>query len=40
MAEALMDRAEHDPAFAARVTDAATHVVQAKKRAGLLRCTP
>jgi beta-N-acetylhexosaminidase len=38
MAAALMDRAQHDPAFAARLTDAATHVLAAKKRAGLLHC--
>lgn len=38
MAAALLARAQRDPAFAARVTDAATHVLQAKKRAGLLRC--
>jgi beta-N-acetylhexosaminidase len=38
MAAALTDRARHDPAFAARLTDAATHVLDAKKRAGLLHC--
>jgi beta-N-acetylhexosaminidase len=38
MAGGLLDEAEKDPAFAARVNDAATHVLQAKKRAGLLRC--
>ena len=38
MAGALLTRAQQDSAFAGRVTDAATHVVQAKKRAGLLRC--
>jgi beta-N-acetylhexosaminidase len=39
MAEALLDRVQQDPTFAARVTDAATHVVQAKDRAGLLHCS-
>ncbi|MFI5891491.1 glycoside hydrolase family 3 N-terminal domain-containing protein [Actinoplanes sp. NPDC051513] len=38
MAGALIDRAEHDAAFRARVGDAARHVLEAKKRAGLLRC--
>ena len=38
MAGALLAKAQREPAFAARVTDAAAHVVQAKKRAGLLRC--
>jgi beta-N-acetylhexosaminidase len=38
MAGALMDRARKVPAFAARVTEAATHVVQAKQRAGLITC--
>jgi len=38
MAAALVDRAGHDAAFRARVTDAARHVLQAKERAGLLRC--
>jgi beta-N-acetylhexosaminidase len=38
MAAALIDRAGHDAVFRARVTDAARHVLQAKDRAGLLRC--
>jgi beta-N-acetylhexosaminidase len=38
MAGALMDQVRKDPAFAARVAQAATHVVQAKQRAGLLTC--
>ncbi|WP_433292543.1 glycoside hydrolase family 3 N-terminal domain-containing protein [Actinoplanes sp. CA-030573] len=38
MADALIERAAHDAAFRARVTDAARHVLQAKARAGLLRC--
>jgi len=38
MAAALIERAGHDAAFRARVTDAARHVLQAKERAGLLRC--
>lgn len=38
MAAALIDRAGHDAAFRARVADAARHVLQAKQRAGLLRC--
>jgi beta-N-acetylhexosaminidase len=38
MAQALLDRAESDTAFRARVTDAATHVLQAKKRVGILHC--
>jgi beta-N-acetylhexosaminidase len=38
MAAALLDRAGHDAAFRARVTDAARHVLQAKQRAGLLTC--
>ncbi len=38
MAAALIDRAGRDAAFRSRVTDAARHVLQAKERAGLLRC--
>ncbi|WP_433382934.1 glycoside hydrolase family 3 N-terminal domain-containing protein [Actinoplanes sp. CA-142083] len=38
MAGALIDRASHDAAFRARLTDGARHVLEAKKRAGLLRC--
>jgi beta-N-acetylhexosaminidase len=38
MAAALIDRAGHDAAFRARVTDAARHVLAAKERVGLLRC--
>jgi beta-N-acetylhexosaminidase len=38
MAAALLAKAEGDAAFKARLTDAATHVLQAKKRAGVLRC--
>ena len=38
MADALIDRAGHDAAFRARVTDAARHVLEAKDRAGLLHC--
>ncbi|MEU4237240.1 glycoside hydrolase family 3 N-terminal domain-containing protein [Actinoplanes sp. NPDC026619] len=38
MASALIDRAGSDPAFRARLTDAAQHVLTAKKRAGLLSC--
>jgi beta-N-acetylhexosaminidase len=38
MADALMAKAQHDPAFKQRLTDAATHVLQAKEKAGILRC--
>jgi beta-N-acetylhexosaminidase len=38
MASALLSRAQSDAAFRKRVTDAATHVLQAKKRAGILNC--
>ncbi|GAA0510325.1 beta-glucosidase [Paractinoplanes deccanensis] len=38
MSAALIERAESDPAFRARVDDAARHVLQTKERAGLLRC--
>jgi len=38
MTAALIDRAGHDAAFRARVTDAAQHVLAAKERAGLLHC--
>ena len=36
MSSALVAAAERDPAFDARLTDAARHVVAAKRRAGLL----
>jgi beta-N-acetylhexosaminidase len=39
MTAAVLARAQQDPGFAARVTDAATHVVRGKLRAGLLPCT-
>ncbi len=38
MGEALLDKAEKDQAFQARLTDAARQVLQAKQRAGLLAC--
>jgi beta-N-acetylhexosaminidase len=38
MTNALLAAANDSPAFAARVTDAARHVVRAKYRAGLMRC--
>jgi beta-N-acetylhexosaminidase len=38
MAAALVAAAQRSPVFAARVTDAARHVVAAKVRAGLVRC--
>jgi beta-N-acetylhexosaminidase len=38
MADALIAEAQKSPAFAARMTDAAGHVIRAKYRAGLLRC--
>jgi beta-N-acetylhexosaminidase len=38
MGQALLDKAQQDQAFRARVTDAARHVLQAKQRAGLLPC--
>jgi beta-N-acetylhexosaminidase len=38
MASALTSRAQSDAAFKKRLTDAATHVLQAKKRAGILSC--
>jgi beta-N-acetylhexosaminidase len=38
MASALLAKAQSDAAFRKRVTDAATHVLQAKKRVGILRC--
>ncbi|WP_250008501.1 glycoside hydrolase family 3 N-terminal domain-containing protein [Actinoplanes sp. M2I2] len=38
MAGALIDKAETDQSFRARVDDAARHVLQAKAQAGLLRC--
>jgi hypothetical protein len=36
MANALVAAAKDSPAFARRVTEAATHVVAAKQRAGLV----
>ena len=38
MARALVAEARADAGFDARLTDAATHVLRAKERAGLLRC--
>jgi beta-N-acetylhexosaminidase len=38
MAAALLARAGHDAAFKKRLTDAATHVLRAKQRAGILHC--
>jgi beta-N-acetylhexosaminidase len=38
MGEALFDKAEKDQAFRARLADAARHVLEAKRRAGLLPC--
>jgi len=38
MAAALVAAAKADPAFAARIADAAGHVLHAKQRAGLLHC--
>jgi beta-N-acetylhexosaminidase len=38
MTRALVAEARRSPAFDARVTDAARHVVQAKHRAALLAC--
>jgi len=38
MSAALLAAAQKSPAFTDRVTDAATHVLQAKARAGLLPC--
>jgi beta-N-acetylhexosaminidase len=38
MTGALLAAAQRSPAFAARVTDAATHVIRGKARAGLLTC--
>jgi beta-N-acetylhexosaminidase len=38
MVAALIDRAGRDAAFRSRLADAAGHVLQAKQRAGLLRC--
>jgi beta-N-acetylhexosaminidase len=38
MSSALLSAAQASPAFAARVTDAATHVLRSKQRAGLLKC--
>ncbi len=39
MAEALIAEAKKSPGFAARVSDAARHVLTAKARAGLLSCS-
>ena len=39
MADALRSAARRSPAFADRITDAATHVLAAKEKAGLLRCS-
>jgi beta-N-acetylhexosaminidase len=39
MADAVVAEARQSPAFAARVADAAGHVIRAKYRAGLLRCS-
>ncbi|MCO8271379.1 glycoside hydrolase family 3 protein [Actinoplanes sp. TRM 88003] len=39
MAGALIDKAESDQAFRVRVDDAARHVLETKKKAGLLRCS-
>ncbi|MET8153427.1 glycoside hydrolase family 3 N-terminal domain-containing protein [Actinoplanes sp. NPDC049668] len=38
MTAALIEQARGNPAFAARVDDAAAHVLAAKQRAGLFRC--
>ncbi|GID92398.1 beta-glucosidase [Amorphoplanes digitatis] len=38
MTAALIAQARANPAFAARVDDAALHVLEAKQRAGLIRC--
>ncbi|WP_250037353.1 glycoside hydrolase family 3 N-terminal domain-containing protein [Paractinoplanes maris] len=38
MATALIDKAESDQSFRARVDDATRHVLQAKQKAGILRC--
>jgi beta-N-acetylhexosaminidase len=38
MAAALMAKAQGDAAFKKRLTDAATHVLKAKAKAGILRC--
>ena len=38
MAGALIAKAQSDRSFRARVDDAARHVLETKKRAGLLRC--
>ena len=38
MTGALLAAAQASPAFTARVTDAATHVLRSKSRAGLLTC--
>jgi beta-N-acetylhexosaminidase len=38
MTAALLAEAHTDPAFAARVTDAASHVLTAKAKAGLVKC--
>jgi beta-N-acetylhexosaminidase len=38
MTAALLTKARSTPAFAARITDATTHVLRAKAKAGLLKC--
>jgi beta-N-acetylhexosaminidase len=38
MYDAVLDRAQTDPDFQAKVHDAAAHVLQAKQEAGLLTC--
>jgi beta-N-acetylhexosaminidase len=38
MTSALIEAAQKSPAFEARVTDAAVHVLEAKEKAGRLRC--
>jgi hypothetical protein len=39
MVRALRERAATDPAFEARIRDAALHVLRAKDAAGLLPCS-
>jgi beta-N-acetylhexosaminidase len=38
MSAALVAAAKSSPAFAARVADAASHVLRTKEKAGLIRC--
>ncbi|MGX6601338.1 glycoside hydrolase family 3 N-terminal domain-containing protein [Micromonosporaceae bacterium Da 78-11] len=40
MTKALIDEAGRNPAFAARIDDAARHVLRAKLRAGIFTCKP